>query len=125
MTIEKKAKEILKELPQRKVLGHLLLKRIGRRKWERPNVAISEKLYRIYAIPDPYLPSAESRKWLVGLGPVSLKLGKNRRQPAPHLLPKEPPKPPEISPTLPNRIVERRNGWTPRGAPLCHTNEIY
>ena len=103
MTVEKKAKEILTELPKRKILGSLLLKRVGRRKWERPNVAISAKLYRIYSIPDPYLPSAESRKWLVGLGPVSLKLGENRRQPAPHLRPKEPLKPkPKVSNSLPN-----------------------
>jgi len=103
MTVEKKAKDILKELSHRKVLGHKLLRSVGRRKWERPKVAISAKLYRLYAIPDPYLPSKEARKWLIGLGPVSLKLGENRRQPAPHLRPKEPPKKKvKTTPSLPN-----------------------
>ena len=100
---EKKAKEILKDLPTRRVLGHAMLQKVGRRAWERPNVCISSKLYRIYAIPDPFLPSKEARKWLIGLGPVSLKLGENRRQPAPHLRPKEPPKPrKKTGPALPN-----------------------
>ncbi|MAA80586.1 MAG: hypothetical protein CL916_15125 [Deltaproteobacteria bacterium] len=100
---EKKAKDILNDLPNRDVLGHTMIKKVGRRAWERPNVCISSKLYRIYAIPDPFLPSKEARKWLIGLGPVSLKLGENRRQPAPHLLPKEPPKPKKkTGPNLPN-----------------------
>ena len=100
---EKKAKDILEDIPVRHVLGHTMISTIGRRAWERPNVCISSKLYRIYAIPDPYLPSKEARKWLIGLGPVSLKLGENRRQPAPHLRPKSPPKPKKkTGPTLPN-----------------------
>jgi hypothetical protein len=100
---EKKAKEILNELLTRTVLGHTLIRSVGRRAWERPNVSISPKLYEIYAIPDPYLPSKEAKKWLIGLGPVSLKLGENRRQPAPHLRPKEPPKPKKkTTPSLPN-----------------------
>lgn len=100
---EKKAKDILKELPKRRIIGDTMLKKVGRRAWERPNVCISSRLYRIYAIPDPFLPSKEARKWLIGLGPVSLKLGENRRQPAPHLRPKAPPKPKQKArPSLPN-----------------------
>ena len=102
MEKEKKAKEILKELPKRKILGHKIVRRVGRRAWERPRVAISSKLYKIYAVPDPYLPSEGARKWLIGLGPVALKLGENRRQPAPHLRPKEPKKKAPARPKLPN-----------------------
>ena len=94
---EKKAKEILTDLPERKVLGHRMLQTVGKRAWERPNVAISSKLYNLYAIPDPFSPNEEIKKWFIGLGPVSLKLGENRRQPAPHLMPKEPPTPKPVA----------------------------
>ena len=86
-------KESIKELVERPLLGHRLLKTVGRRAWERPRVAISHRLYEIYDIPDPFLPGAKERKWNARLGPVSLKLGENKRQPAPHLRPKTPPKP--------------------------------
>ena len=112
---EKKAKEILRDLPERKVLGHRMLKNVGKRAWERPNVAISAKLYNLYAIPDPFSPNEETKKWFIGLGPVSLKLGENRRQPAPHLMPKEPPPPKPVAavqtPNIPKaqtRIAESK-----------------
>ena len=104
MEKDEKVKDVLKKWPKRNILGHKVIRTVGRRAWERPNVAISSRLYEIYAIPDPFLPKKSDRKWLIGLGPVSLKLGENRRQPAPHLRPKPPPskKKANAVPQLPN-----------------------
>jgi len=41
-------------------------------------------------VPDPWDPSAKKDSTPIGLGPVSLRLGEKRRQPAPHLRPKAP-----------------------------------
>ena len=65
----------------------------GRRAWERPRVAISSRLYKQYRVPDPWDPESRKDSTPIGLGPVSLRLGQKRRQPAPHLKPKEPKKP--------------------------------
>ena len=85
---DSKAKDILSSLSQRRCLGDRLLSRVGRRAFERPNLAISGRLYRLLDVPDPYDPEPEARRWQAKLGPVSLRLGENRRQPAPHLRPK-------------------------------------
>lgn len=66
---------------------------VGRRAWQRPRVAISSRLYKQYRVPDPWDPAAKKDATPIGLGPVSLRLGQKRRQPAPHLKPKEPKKP--------------------------------
>ena len=77
----------LSSLSQRRCLGDRLLSRVGRRAFERP-LAISGRLYKLLDVPDPYDPEPEARRWQAKLGPVSLRLGENRRQPAPHLRPK-------------------------------------
>lgn len=69
-----------------------MLHRIGRRAWTRPRVAVSNRLYKLYRVPDPWDPNARKDSTPVGLGPVSLRLGQERRQPAPHLKPKPPKK---------------------------------
>jgi len=90
---EDKAKDILDKLQLRGVVGERMKSSVGRRAWERPRVAISSRLYKQYRVPDPWDPSAKRDSTPIGLGPVSLRLGQKRRQPAPHLKPKEPKKP--------------------------------
>jgi len=53
-------------------------------------VAISDRIYKQYRVPDPWDPNAKKDSTPIGLGPVSLRLGEKRRQPAPHLRPKAP-----------------------------------
>ncbi|MEC7984121.1 MAG: hypothetical protein VX278_03085 [Myxococcota bacterium] len=117
---DKKVKESIANLQERPLIGHRLLKNVGRRAWERPRVSISHRLYEIYDIPDPFMPGAKERKWSARLGPVSLKLGENRRQPAPHLKPKEKPKPKSKKPKLPN--VPRAPKAAPRPTPKPASN---
>ena len=88
----RKAKEILSSLSQREPVGDRILSRVGRRFYGRFNAATSSRLFELYDIPDPYQPEAYDSKWAVKLGPVSLRLGENRRQPAPHLTVREPKK---------------------------------
>ena len=88
-----KAKDILHKLQRRGVVGDGVKSSVGRRAWERPRVAISSRLYRQYRVPDPWDPESKKESTPIGLGPVSLRLGQKRRQPAPHLKPKEPKKP--------------------------------
>jgi hypothetical protein len=85
---DEKARDIIGQLKTRIVCGDQVLARVGRRAWSRPRVAISARLYKQYRIPDPWDPNAESMETPIGLGPVSLRLGEKRRQPAPHLKPK-------------------------------------
>jgi len=92
-----KAKDILNELERRGVVGERMKASVGRRAWERPRVAISSRLYKQYRVPDPWDPAAKKDVTPIGLGPVSLRLGQKRRQPAPHLKPKEPKKPQQKS----------------------------
>ena len=86
----KKAKDILSELTHREPVGDRLLIRIGHRFWGRLNVAIPSRFFEIHDIPDPYQPEGFDSKWRSKLGPVSLRLGENRRKPAPHLTVREP-----------------------------------
>jgi len=85
---DEKARDIIEQLETRAVCGDQMRVRIGRRAWSRPRVAISARLYKQYRVPDPWDPNAESVQTPIGLGPVSLRLGEKRRQPAPHLKPK-------------------------------------
>lgn len=83
-----KVRDILSELQPRPSLGAGLTERVGRRGWERPRVSISPRLYQQYRLGDPWDPGAGREGQPIGLGPVSLRLGEKRRQPAPHLKPK-------------------------------------
>lgn len=85
---EEKARDIIEELSERVVCGSAILERLGPRAWSRPSVAVSARLYRQYRVPDPWDPNARRDETPIGLGPVSLRLGEKRRQPAPHLKPK-------------------------------------
>ena len=93
---DRKAKEdkgLLSRLSSRIGVGGEVAQKVGRRGFERPNVAISNRIYEQYDVPDPWAPKSKkkSNKWDTRLG-VSLKLGESKRQPARHLMPKEPKK---------------------------------
>jgi len=93
--VSEKAKDLLRadRIDRRLRLGERLLQRVGGRMWDRPNVAVSHRLYKRFQLDDPWAPpGSKSRKSAVGLGPVSLRFGEKRRQPAPHLKPKAPKK---------------------------------
>jgi hypothetical protein len=76
-------------LPRRPRLGERTLRRVGGRAWQRPNVAVSARLFALYRLPDPWDPMQRpEEEESIRLGPVSLRLGVERRQPAPHLKPK-------------------------------------
>lgn len=87
---DQKARDIIDEIQVRGVCGESLQKKLGRRAWSRPRVAVSDRLYKQYRVPDPWDPEARKETTPIGLGPVSLRLGEKRRQPAPHLKPKPP-----------------------------------
>ena len=79
--------------PRRAVaLGERTLARLGHRRWGRPNVATSRRIFVRYGLQDPWDPNRTPGKDAIALGPVSLRLGDERRQPAPHLKPREPAK---------------------------------
>ena len=79
-----------RELTVPKTVGARLCQRLGKRAWQRPNVAISGRLYRKYGVEDPWDPNSDNKGRELGLGPVGLRLTEPRRQVAPHLKPKEP-----------------------------------
>jgi len=85
---EEKVRDIIEQLSDRSVCGSSMIERVGHRAWARPNVAVSSRLYRQYRVPDPWDPESTREEVPIGLGPVSLRLGEQRRQPAPHLTPK-------------------------------------
>ena len=85
---DEKVRDIIGQIAPRMVCGEGMLQRIGRRAWSRPRVAVSNRLYKLYRVPDPWDPNARKEATPIGLGPVSLRLGQERRQPAPHLKPK-------------------------------------
>lgn len=70
--------------------GERTVAAIGHRRWGRPNVAVSGRIFRAYGLKDPWDPASEPDKDPIPLGPVSLRLGQQRRQPAPHLKPRMP-----------------------------------
>lgn len=86
---EHRAKEVLSTLRPRRSLGDRIMARVGFRAWERPRVAVSDRIFKLYRLKDPFDPSSAGEDASVGLGPVTLRLGENRRQPAPHAMPKE------------------------------------
>ncbi|MEL6347424.1 MAG: hypothetical protein AAFV53_30190, partial [Myxococcota bacterium] len=55
-------------------------------------VATSARLFKKYRIADPWDPGSEEPALPIALGPVSLRLGEKRRQPARHLKPRDPKK---------------------------------
>lgn len=85
---DEKVRDIIGQIAPRTVCGEDMLQRIGRRAWTRPRVAVSNRLYKLYRVPDPWDPNARKDSTPIGLGPVSLRLGQKRREPAPHLKPK-------------------------------------
>ena len=95
---EEKARDILAELEARIPVGADLTDKVGRRGWERPRVSVSPKLFVQYRVGDPWDPTAKDSQPSIGLGPVNLRLGEKRRQPAPHLKPKAPAKPKSAGP---------------------------
>jgi hypothetical protein len=97
---DEKARDILGELEARATLGAHLTSAVGRRGWTRPRVSISPRLFIQYRLGDPWDPGSKDTGTQIGLGPVSLRLGE-KRQPAPHLKPKEPKKPQTSVPTAP------------------------
>jgi len=89
---EPKAKDLLREegFGRRRRLGERTLERVGGRGWNRPNVACSGRIFKKYRLHDPWVPGKKGAvEDPIKLGPVSLKLGRERRQPAPHLKPRE------------------------------------
>ena len=95
MSEDLKVRDLIKrrELPDRRPLGARLAQRIGARMWERPNVCFSGRLYARFGLADPWDPTGpRDDPDPVSLGPVAVRLGEKRRQPAPHLRPKAPPK---------------------------------
>lgn len=99
---DRRARDILDEIEARQPPGQRLMDRVGRRGWGRPNVATSARLYKKYQLPDPWDPAAKNDVKPIGLGPVSLRLGEQRRQPAPHLKPREPKKKKKSKPGFPS-----------------------
>ena len=86
-----RAQDVLDDLPVRRRLGERTLDRVGQRAWKRPNVAVSSRLFKLYRLADPWDPNAKSEEEAsIRLGPVSLRLGTQKRAPAPHLRPKKP-----------------------------------
>ena len=86
---EPTAKDLLKkkQLPAHKAVGDELVERVGARAWDRPNVAVSDRLYRRYHVQDPWDPQSPKEGDPIGLGPVSLRLGETKREVAPHAKP--------------------------------------
>ena len=90
-----KARDLLRadRLARRERLGERLLQRVGGRMWDRPTLACSARLYKRFQIDDPWAPpGSDQRRKKLGLGPVNLRFGERKRQPAPHLKIKDPNK---------------------------------
>jgi hypothetical protein len=111
------AKDILSELEPHLPCGAFLMNKVGRRGWERPRVCISSRLYRQYRVSDPWDPMAKDEDNAIGLGSVALRLGENRRQPAPHLKPKETAKKTSRAPSLPPVPRAPSKSDAPKSAP--------
>lgn len=95
MSEDLKVRDLIKRrgLAVRRPLGERLAARVGDRMWKRPNVCFSNRLYLRFGLADPWDPTGpRDDPDPVSLGPVAVRLGEKRRQPAPHLRPKSPPK---------------------------------
>lgn len=103
MNEELLAKDVLRTLPLRVVVGAALVARVGARAWKAPKFGPGRSLFGRCGIPDPWDPEVEQVD--VGLGDVGLK--DDRRQPAPHAAP--PPPPGTAAPKLPNVPAARPN----------------
>ena len=103
----------MSRLSSRIGVGGEVAKKVGRRGFERPNVAISNRIYEQYDVPDPWAPKSKkkSNKWETRLG-VSLKLGEAKRQPGRHLMPKEPKKK-----TVAKKQTNPAESFKPKGIP--------
>ncbi len=87
---QERAGDVLDTLARRRRLGERTLLRVGGRAWERPRVAASGRLFARCGLPDPWDPTLpRATEESIRLGPVSLRLGTKRREPAPHLKPKK------------------------------------
>jgi len=117
MSEDLKVRDLIKrrELADRRPLGARLAQRLGARMWERPNVCFSGRLYARFGLADPWDPNGPREDPdPVSLGPVAVRLGEKRRQPAPHLRPKAPPK----KKAAPDPLAKyRRPAPTPKAAP--------
>jgi len=113
---EPRVRDILPTLEPRPFLCQRLIDRVGRRGWERPTWGFGRKLYPRMGLADPWDPGARPGRELK-LGPVSLKLGRERRQPAPHLRPKEPKKKKPVDPVAKWRRPPPKRAPSPPPAP--------
>lgn len=92
-------KDLLRKklLAQRPPPGARTLARVGSRGWERPNVCFKGRLYKRFGVEDPWDPADTGGPRDMGLGPVALKLGEQKREVAPHLKIKDPNAKPKAS----------------------------
>lgn len=86
---ELRAKDVLHELRVHRSPGELVTRTVGARAWQRPRWAPSPRIFQRHRLGDPWDP-AGTDDVPIGLGPVSLRVGAERRQPAPHAQPKAP-----------------------------------
>jgi hypothetical protein len=119
-----KARDILEELTARATCGAALSLKVGRRGWTRPRVGVSPRLFKQYRVGDPWDPSSKDTQTPIGLGPVSLRLGEARRQPAPHLKPKTPKKPASAAPPPAPRVPEARPTPPPAASKAAPTPKV-
>ena len=106
---DKRVRDVIADLPEREALGDRLTRRVGRRGWERPDFAVPDRLYRAYKLGDPWDPADDGPRGEIPLGPVSLRLGEKRREPAPHA------RPPQMKqPEANERPAVGQGGYWPR-----------
>ena len=105
-----------RELVPRARLGERTLRRVGGRAWERPNVFVSAALFDRHGVGDPWAPGGGDDD-PIRMGPVSLRLGEERRQPAPHLRPKQSKAKKQADPLSKWRQPARSSSPTPAPAP--------
>lgn len=114
------AKDLLRSnrLRKRMSLGERLMQRVGGRMWDRPNVAVSERLYARFQLDDPWAPpGTEKREERLTLGPVNLRFGEQRREPARHLKPKDTSPKPAAGAAAVDPVAKYRRPESPRPAP--------
>ena len=110
---ELRAKDLLATMKPRKSLAERMLTRMAGRAFERPPVATSSRLYDYFDVPDPYAPKPHKDKWEAKLGPTALRLGENRRQPAPHMKVKDP--------NQKKKAQQKPQQFRPQGIPQAKT----